>query len=133
MHNPRTVPADNNDTAIAAQFVMRCFHARTNAHVLHLQTTSYAEHKALEGFYDELVPLVDRFAETYQGSYGVIEDYPSGFTFSESSEDMIDEFEEWVADNRARIGITSDTHLQNIIDEIVALARSTRYKLRTFT
>jgi DNA-binding ferritin-like protein len=115
----------------AAELVMRCFHARTNAHVLHLQTKSYSEHKALESFYTELVELADEFAETYQGSYGVIENYPSGFEFADEPIGLIDDFEDWIADNREEIGDEGDTHLQNIIDEIVALARSTRYKLRT--
>jgi DNA-binding ferritin-like protein len=117
----------------AAELVMKCFHARTNAHVLHLQTDSYAEHKALEEFYTELVELADRFAETYQGSYGVIKDYPSGFEFADDCLDLVEEFEDWIGKHRAEIGDKEDTHLQNLIDEIVALARSTRYQLRTFT
>ena len=42
------------------EFIILCFHARTNAHVLHLQTRSYAAHKALNEFYDEIVELADR-------------------------------------------------------------------------
>jgi hypothetical protein len=119
--------------APAAELVMRAFHARTNAHVAHLQTTSYAAHKALEEFYTDLIPLTDEFVEAYQGSYGVIEKYPDGFEFADDPEEMVDDFEEWIGDNRKKIGEVSDTHLQNIIDEIVTLARATRYKLRTFT
>ena len=55
------------------EFLLICFHARTNAHVLHLQTRSYAAHKALNEFYDEIVDLADSFAEAYTGSYGLIE------------------------------------------------------------
>jgi hypothetical protein len=117
----------------AAELVIKSFHARTNAHVLHLQTESYAAHKALERFYTEIVELADKFAETYQGSYGVIEEYPSGFKFADEPEDVVDELEDWITAHRAEIGDKDDTHLQNIIDEIVALARSTRYQLRTFT
>jgi hypothetical protein len=119
-------------TTPAADLVMKCFHARTNAHVLHLQTRSYAAHKALNEFYDEIIPLADTFAETYQGSYGVIDDYPGGFEFCDDPVELMDELEDWIAENRKDIGEKDDTHLQNIIDEIVALARATRYKLRTF-
>ena len=38
--------------------------------VLHWQTFSYAEHKALGKAYDEISKLVDIFVETYYGKYG---------------------------------------------------------------
>ena len=129
-HNPATMA---NQPGTAAQLVMRCFHARTGAHMLHLQTTSYAEHKALEEFYLEIVELTDKFAETYQGTYSVLDKYPTaGFEIADDAETLVNELEQWITEHRDEIGDDDDTHLQNIIDEIVALARSTRYKLRTF-
>lgn len=50
-----------------ATLVMHLLHGVTNAHILHLQSTSYAEHQALGEFYDELGDLVDAFVEAYQG------------------------------------------------------------------
>lgn len=49
------------------------FQVRDQAHFLHLKTTSYAEHKALNEFYDGWLDLADSFVETYQGKYGRIE------------------------------------------------------------
>ena len=46
--------------------------ARDVIHVLHLDTTSYAEHKALDNFYSEWLSLADSFLEVYQGKYGRI-------------------------------------------------------------
>lgn len=40
------------------ELILRCFHARTNAHVLHLTTRSFAAHKALNEFYDGVVDHV---------------------------------------------------------------------------
>ena len=40
----------------AGELVMRLFHARTTAHVLHLKSRSYAQHVALNEFYDGVVP-----------------------------------------------------------------------------
>lgn len=37
---------------LAGEFIMRLFHSRTVAHVLHLKTRSYAAHKALQKFYE---------------------------------------------------------------------------------
>lgn len=114
----------------AGELVMRCFHARTSAHVLHLKTRSYAAHKALNDFYDGIVPLVDSFAEAYQGDYGLIEDYPTRYVAYEDALKMLDDISTWIGANRDRICDADDTYLQNIVDEIVALIRSTQYKLR---
>ena len=49
------------------------FQVRDQAHFLHLKTTSYAEHKALDEFYEGWLDLADSFVEPYQGKYGRIE------------------------------------------------------------
>jgi hypothetical protein len=113
----------------AGELVMRCFHARTTAHVLHLKTRSYAQHKALNEFYDEIVPLADTYAETYQGSHGLIESFPPKYTPCSEPLEMLKELADWIAANRAACCGPKETHLQNIIDEIVALINQTRYKL----
>lgn len=115
-------------TRAAAEFVMRCFHARTTAHVLHLKTRSYAAHKALNDFYDGIVGLIDSFAEAWQGEYGLIEAYPAKYTPFEDGIALMDDLVKWIEANRD--DICDDTYCQNIIDEVVALIRSTQYKLR---
>lgn len=112
------------------EFIMRCFHARTSAHVLHLKTRSYAMHKALNEFYDGIVPLVDDFAEAYQGDYGLIESYPPKYTPYDDALKMLDDLSKWIEVSRGGICDEDDTYLQNIIDEVVQLIRSTQYKLR---
>jgi hypothetical protein len=52
-----------------AVFVSTLFHSGTNAHFMHLQTDSYAKHKALQKYYEGIIDLVDTWAETYQGAY----------------------------------------------------------------
>lgn len=54
----------------ANKILNRLFEMRDNTHVLHLQTKSYAEHLALNQFYDAVVDLADEFAENYQGATG---------------------------------------------------------------
>jgi hypothetical protein len=44
-------------------------HLRTQLKVFHWQTTSYAEHKALDWLQGRLLELNDRWVEAYQGSY----------------------------------------------------------------
>lgn len=116
--------------SMAGELIMRCFHARTTAHVLHLKTKSFAQHKALNEFYEEIVPLVDKFAEAYQGAYGLIDNYPKKYVYTDAPLELINELSFWIDDNRYGCCDEDDSYLQNIIDEIVALVRSTQYKLR---
>ena len=110
-----------------AAMVLELFHVRTNAHLLHLKTRSYAAHMALGSFYDELTDLIDSFAEAYQGRYGLL-NYPD-VPFKQEADAimMIKTIRRYIDDNR--IGMVPDSELQNIIDEIVALMDSTLYKL----
>lgn len=112
----------------AGELIMRCFHARTVAHVLHLKTRSYAAHKALQKFYDEIVDLADEFAEAYIGCNGLIEDYPATCRMSSDAVTMLTDLYDWIDENRA--GVSDESHLQNIIDEIQSLIDATRYKLK---
>ena len=55
-----------------ANFVGILFLGRDVAHSVHLNTRSYAKHKALQKFYDNIIDLADHFAEVYQGKHGLI-------------------------------------------------------------
>ena len=44
--------------------------SRTQSHAFHLTTKSYAEHKALQAYYEGIVPLLDAYAEAVMGKYG---------------------------------------------------------------
>lgn len=41
--------------------------SEVNTHLWHLQTSSYAEHKALNAYYDGLLDLTDELIECWQG------------------------------------------------------------------
>ena len=47
--------------------------SRTQAHIYHLQTTSYAKHIALNSYYENIVDLIDLLSESYQGKYGILQ------------------------------------------------------------
>jgi DNA-binding ferritin-like protein len=115
----------------ACDFVGLLFLARDVTHSVHLNTRSYAKHKALQKFYEGIVDLADTFAEAYQGRHGLI----GGITLqtakkttnvTEFLSDQLDEIESV----RNKVVDKDDTALQNIIDEIVALYLSTLYKLK---
>lgn len=110
-------------------FVMRLMHARTDGHIMHLQSRSYAEHMALQTFYEDLSDLIDSFVEAYQGLYGLIEEYPSGYIAPDDKPAAyMENFRKTVSALRKQL--PDDSELQNIIDEIAALIDATIYKLR---
>ena len=112
------------------ELIIKLLHARTNAHILHLGTTSFAKHKALEGFYDEIVGLVDTLAEAYQGDYGIIEDYPPRYVPHNDGLELMSDLSGWIEANRHKLWDGDDSYLESLVDEIVTLIRQTQYKLR---
>ena len=115
----------------AADFVGHLFLARDVAHSVHLNTRSFAKHKALGGFYDKVVDLADDFAEAYQGRHGLIG--PISLQTAKKTSNIVDFLQDSLDEveaNRYKVCEEKDTAIQNIIDEIVALYLSTLYRLR---
>jgi len=114
-----------------ADFVGHLFLARDVTHSVHLNTRSYAKHKALGSFYDKVIDLADTFAEAYQGRHGLIG--PITLQSAKKTGNVIEFLQESLAEieaNRYKFCDENETAIQNIIDEIVALYLSTLYKLR---
>lgn len=106
----------------------KMFEARQVSHIKHLQTKSYAEHMALGSYYESLLSFIDSFIETYQGQYGIIKGYES--IVSEADQDAVKYITNFSNDLRKfHEELEGDTHLQNIVDEIIALNYNTIYKL----
>ena len=115
----------------AADFVGMLFLARDVTHSVHLNTRSYSKHKALGGFYDNVIDLADTFAEAYQGRHGLIG--PISLMSAKKTTNVIDFLQnqlEEIENERYNVCDKDDTAIQNIIDEIVGLYLSTLYKLR---
>jgi len=113
------------------EFVGNLFLARDVAHVVHLNTRSYAKHMALKDFYIGIVELADDFAEAYQGKYGLIGKIPLKSPQKEMNIlDFMNEQSLALEETRYKVCKKEDTVLQNIIDEIWKLFLSTIYKLR---
>jgi hypothetical protein len=115
----------------AADFVGLLFLARDVAHSVHLNTSSYAIHKATQKFYEGLPDLADSFAEAWQGRHGLMG--PVSLMSADKNRDLV----EFLEDQLDRISIgrfefcdREETAIQNIIDEIVAHYLSALYKLK---
>lgn len=112
-------------------FIGKLFLARDVTHSVHLNTRSYAKHVALNGFYDGIIDLADKFAEAYQGKYGLIG--PIELQSASKTNNVLDFLEgqvKEIEDTRYDVVDKSCTPLQNIIDEIVGLYYSTIYKVK---
>jgi len=120
-----------------SKFLSKLFESRQMAHVYHLTVKgdmgSYAAHVALGAYYEGILELVDELTETYQGQYELVEDYEIIDTIDTKSKPYIEYFEElvmFVKSKRYTAISEEDTHLQNIIDEVVGLIYRTLYKLK---
>jgi hypothetical protein len=118
---------DFNNSKNVKSLVQKLFEARQTAHSCHLSTKSYAEHKALQGFYEGMVDLADNFVETYQGQYGLIGDI---VIQTKSADSPIEYLEECSKIFKAGREYIKDAHLQNILDEVVSLTYRTIYKIK---
>lgn len=115
----------------ASDFVGMLFLARDVAHSVHLNTRSFAKHSALNTFYDSVVDLADKFAESYQGRHGLIG--PVALLSAKKTTNITEFLEDQLKDiekSRYDVCEKTDTPIQNIIDEIVGLYLTTLYKLR---
>lgn len=108
-----------------SEFLGKLLHSRNVAHLVHLNTNSYAKHKALNKYYESILDLFDDLAETSMGSIG-----KQSITVPEAKEEDIDvhlqNLKVYIEGTRSSFG---GSHLQNIIDEIVALIDHTIYLL----
>lgn len=107
------------------------FLARDLAHREHLKTKSYAQHKALGKFYNDIIENADAIAEAYQGQYGLMKNIEIlGYT---DSKEIIIELQaqvKWIKDNRYKICEKDEPPIQNLIDAAVGTYLTALYKLR---
>ena len=114
-----------------ADFIGQLFLARDVAHSVHLNTRSYAKHKALQKFYEGIVDLADGLSEAYQGRHGLMG--PITLHSAKKSNNIIQFLEDSLAQieaSRYEVIDKSDTALHNLVDGIVELYLSTLYKLK---
>ena len=112
-------------------FVGMLFLARDVTHSVHLNTRSYAKHKALQKFYENIIDLADGFAEAYQGRHGLIG--PISLMSAKKTGNVVEFLQDQLAEiekYRYDVCEKDDGPLQNLIDGIIELYLSTLYKLR---
>jgi len=99
----------------------------TQTHIFHLQTNSYAQHKALGDYYTAVEDLVDSLIEAYQGSHGIVKGYsPTEYS---DIKDPILYFENLLKTVESCSKLFPESDMLNIVDEVKTLIKQTLYKL----
>lgn len=112
-----------------AKVVSMLFNARTNAHIAHLQTKSYARHMALNEFYDGILGIADSFAEASQADGNLLTGINLGELYSGDIVAFLDkQYNELMSCKKD----FTEGHLLQLIDDATELYATTLYKLRTF-
>ena len=111
------------------------FHSRTQTHQFHTGVTgpgALGLHLALEGYYTEIVPLMDGLIEAYQGKYGLITyKQVNGNDTDASKENIIAYFDKLITFLKLerKAENLKESWIQNELDNVVKLLYSTKYKL----
>jgi len=111
-----------------ALFLATMLHSGTNTHFFHWATKSYAKHKALGHFYENIIGLTDTLAETYFGIYGQITDFPA--TYHQPKEPLVylQSLQRFVKE--ARADLPMDSEIVQLIDNIAQEIDTTIYLLK---
>ena len=106
-----------------SNFVAMLMNSRTQARYFHLRSVTYAQHKALQKYYEQIVPLMDAYAEAYPRKIKAIK---INKRFLQDPAKAPAYFRSLLA----RMKLSKEPHLRNIQDEIVALIHKTLYLMR---
>jgi len=120
-----------NTNSDYVEMISLLLHSRTQTHTLHLQTESYPEHMALNGYYDGIGGIIDGLVESYQGKYGILKGYKSYDVVEyKSTESTIKYLKDLCSKIEKLRDCCKDSYIQNQIDTACELINSTLYKLR---
>lgn len=112
-----------------ANLLSQLLHSRTQAHIYHFRTTSFAAHSSFNEYYEAIVPLLDSYAEAYQGKYGLIRGYSIGTDLDQNPKNAKKYFTRLLQIVQSTKVKATDNFLQNILDEIATLINKTLYSL----
>ena len=113
--------------------VARTFAARNIAHLEHWKTKSYAQHMAMNDFYDGVIDDVDAIVEAYQGAFSLISvPMLPEISAPKSIIKFLEDEMKWIADNRSEIakGISA---IENLVDGLSDTYLKTLYKLKNLS
>ena len=113
------------------EFISQLLDSKEQAIVWHNQTFSYAEHKALDKYQEEIAELYDGLVESVSGIYGRPKNYSVGTLQNYTSNDAVQAYfkDLYAFVQKERKTIYQDSWIQNEIDEVAKLIAKTLYLL----
>jgi hypothetical protein len=124
-------PPGDSPQGEAGEFVSYIFACRNIVHMMHLNTKSFAAHKALGSYYDEVIPIIDSIAETFQGISGKVitgyVDFPLAKYENADPVTYLKEVRDYVQEDR--YDAFPKGPIQNELDNLENLLNTTIYKL----
>jgi hypothetical protein len=115
---------------VMGEFAMCLLNGVTAGHIHHLDTDSYSQHMALGNFYVELDKRADKFIEAYQGKKSKIIFAEKALFLGENGLELVEYICDQIESYRKMPGFPQESELQNIVDELLDLTDSTKYKLK---
>ena len=114
-----------------ALFVGTMLHSATVTHLQHFSTKSYAQHKALQKYYEAIPDLVDAYTEAYQGRHGLITGYDVEFHKHRDPKAYVKGLLDFLDEIKATL--PKDSDLVNLFDAVVDAVTSLKYKLENLS
>ena len=115
----------------AALFVGTMLHSATVTHLQHFSTKSYAQHKALQKYYEAIPDLVDAYTEAYQGRHGLITGYDVEFHKHRDPKAYVKGLLTFC--DEIKPTLPKDSDLVNLFDAVVDAVTSLKYKLENLS
>lgn len=112
---------------VIVDIIQKLFHSRDVIHLAHLKTTSYAQHVALNEYYDAILDFADSLVEKTQGCEQKLLDLTIPSSKAEEPLAYLVALKDFILANREKLEYEWQ---KNIIDEVTAQISETCYKLK---
>lgn len=115
------------------EFCLQCMRMYANVHLWHLQTGSYAEHEALEEYYQNLFEHTDSFIEAAVANNGALSCDTSFNLELLPYGEMVEEIEAFKKHVLAQKEQLSEEGMVNILDDVLTETDEVLYKLKNLS
>lgn len=114
------------------ELISRVFYARNVTHFEHWRVKgdgSYAKHKTLGRFYDDVIDAIDALVEAYQGAFELIGNIPAPKVSERDVLKLLEADADWIEEHHEEI-CKGNRAVGNLVDGVTSVYLTTIYKLR---